>query len=177
MDSAVEIKGMNILKKSLVVFILPLLAFATAHKFYVSVTNVGYSEDDNALRITTRVFIDDFDNVLRTRYDFAAKLATKNESKQADAFIEKYVRAKFTVEINGKNASYTFIGKKYDADMMICYIEVPDVDLARTTSIQITNEILTDLFDDQKNIVHFKIDGKSKSFVLLKSDAKGMLNL
>ena len=176
-NRVVEIKAMNLLHKSVLFLILPLLAFATVHKFYVSVTNVGYSENDRALRITTRIFIDDFENVLRKRYDFAAKLATKNESKQTDAYIEKYIRAKFTVEINGKNISYTFIGKKYDADMMICYIEVPDVNLARTSSIQITNEILTDLFDDQKNILHFKLDGKSKSFVLLKSDAKGMLNL
>jgi uncharacterized protein YuzE len=81
------------------------------------------------------------------------------------------------VEVNGENASYNFIGKKYDTDVMVCYIEVPNVDLAETTSIQIENEILTDLFDEQQNIVHFKIDGKKKSFVLIKSDTKGMLNL
>ena len=168
---------MNILKKSLLLLILPLFAFATIHKFYVSVTNVKFSEKDGAIQITSRIFIDDFENVLRERYGFTAELTTKNESEEADAFIEKYFREKFVVEINGKNTSYEFIGKKYDADVMICYIEVPEVDLAVTTSIQITNEILTDLFDDQQNIVHFKIDGKKKSFVLLKSDTKGMLNL
>ncbi len=156
---------------------LPLFAFATAHKFYLSVTNVNYSEKDGAIQITSRIFIDDFENVLQERYGFDAELATKNESEEADAYIEKYLRTKFAVEINGKNVSYTFIGKKYDADVMICYIEIPKVDLATTTSIQITNEILTDLYDEQQNIVHFKIDGKKKSFVLLKSDTKGMLNL
>lgn len=156
---------------------LPLFAFATVHKFYVSVTNVRYSEKDKAVQITSRVFIDDFENVLQERYGFTAELATKNEASEADAYIEKYFRTKFVVEINGKNASYNYIGKKYDADVMICYIEVPEVDLAHTTSIQVTNEILTDLFDDQQNIVHFKIDGKKKSFVLLKSDSKGMFNL
>ena len=156
---------------------MPLFAFATAHKFYLSVTHVNYSEKDGAIQITSRIFIDDFENVLQERYGFDAELATKNESEEADAYIEKYFRTKFAVEINGKNASYTFIGKKYDVDVMICYIEIPKVDLATTTSIQITNEILTDLYDEQQNIVHFKIDGKKKSFVLLKSDTKGMLNL
>ena len=168
---------MNILKKSILLLILPLFAFATVHKFYVSVTNVRYSEKDGAIQITSRIFIDDFENVLQERYDFEAELATKNESEEADAYIEKYLRAKFTVEINGENASYNFIGKKYDADVMICYIEIPKINLATTTSIQITNEILTDLYDEQQNIVHFKIAGKKKSFVLLKSDTKGMLNL
>lgn len=168
---------MTPLKKSLLILILPLFAFATVHKFYVSVTDVRYSEKDNAIQITSRIFIDDFENVLQERYGFEAKLATKNESKEADAYIEKYLRAKFVVEVNGENASYNFIGKKYDTDVMVCYIEVPNVDLAEATSIQIENEILTDLFDEQQNIVHFKIDGKKKSFVLIKSDTKGMLNL
>ncbi|MGB7393438.1 MAG: DUF6702 family protein [Pricia sp.] len=168
---------MKYLKKSLIILLLPLFAFATVHKFYVSVTNVKYSEKDSALQITSRIFIDDFENVLQERYDFEAGLATKNESDEADAYIEKYLRTKLVVEVNGEQASYNFIGKKYDADVMICYIEVPDVDLAETTSIQIENEILTDLFDEQKNIVHFNMDGKKKSFVLIKSDTKGMLNL
>ena len=167
----------NILKKTVLIVLLAMMAFTVAHKFYVSVTNVNYSEKDAALQITSRIFIDDFENALQERFGFKAELATKNESKEADAFIEKYLRAKFAVAVNGKNASYTFIGKEYDVDVMICYIEVPGVDLAKTTSIQIENEILTDIFDEQQNIVHFKIDGRKKSFVLLKSDTKGMFNL
>lgn len=168
---------MNPLKKSLFLLILPLFAFALPHKFYNSVTNVTYSEKDAALQITSRIFIDDFEKVLQERYNLKAELATKNEAKEADAFIEKYFRTKFTVEINGKNAPYHFIGKEYDTDILICYIEVPDVDMATATSIQIGNEMLTDIFDEQQNIVHFKINGKKKSFVLTKSDTKGMLNL
>ena len=37
-----------------------MVSFATAHKFYVSVTNINYSEDDAAFQITSRIFIDDF---------------------------------------------------------------------------------------------------------------------
>lgn len=168
---------MKKLKKYLIFLILPLFAFAAAHKFYVSVTNVNYSEKDKAIQITSRIFIDDFEKLLLERYDIVAKLATANESQLAEEFIEKYLRAKLVVEINGTTVSYDFIGKKYDTDVMICYIEIPKIDLAKIQTIQIENEILTDLFDEQKNVVHFKIDGRKKSFVLVKSDTKGMLNL
>ena len=168
---------MKNLKKCLIILILPLFAFVTAHKFYLSVTNVNYSEKDKAIQITSRIFIDDFEKLLEERYDIKAKLATENESKKADTYIEKYLRAKFRVEIDGKKKSYDFIGKKYDADVMICYLEVPEVDLAQVRSIVIENEILTDLFDEQQNVLHFKIGENKKSFVLLKSDTKGMLNL
>ena len=37
---------MNAFKRSLLVLLLPLFAFTAVHKFYLSVTNVEYSEKD-----------------------------------------------------------------------------------------------------------------------------------
>jgi len=166
---------MKFLKKSFLIILLPLFAFGIAHKFYVSVTNVGYSEKDAALQITTRIFIDDLEAVLKERYDIEAKLATEDEAQIANEYIEKYVRAKFKVEVDGVPQNSSFLGKKYDNDLVICYIEVLDVDLAKIKSISVQNDILTDLYDDQQNIVHFKINDKKKSFVLVKGNNKGML--
>jgi len=165
------------LKKSFLIFLLPLFAFSVAHKFYVSVTNVAYSEKDTAVQITTRIFIDDLEAVLKERYYVEAKLATDDESQIAAEYIEKYIRTKFKVEIDGEIKTYTFLGTKYDSDLIICYIEVSDVDLAKIQSISVQNEILTDLYDEQQNIVHFKIKDKKKSFVLVKQSYKGMLKL
>jgi len=153
-----------------------LLAF-TAHKFYLSVTNVAYSEKDQALQLTTRIFIDDIEAVLLERYGFKGALATEKEATLADEYIEKYIRAKFVIRLDGKVADFDFIGKKYEDDLMICYIEVPDVQLSKHNSIELQNELLTDMFDEQQNVVHFKINGRKKSFVLIKENNKGMLNL
>ena len=72
---------------------------------------------------------------------------------------------------------YNFIGKKYDNDVVILYIEVPEVGFNALKTISIENDILTDLFEEQKNLVHFKWKGKKKSFVLIRENNKGMLNL
>jgi len=154
-----------------------LLSFTQAHKFYLSVTNVAYSEKDSALQITTRIFIDDFEQALEERYGFTGNLATPEEDKGAEAFIEKYLNAKLVIEVDATYKSYSFLGKTYEDDVMICYIEVPNVTLEEHKSIAIQNELLTDLFDEQQNVVHFKINGKKKSFVLIKENNKGMLNL
>lgn len=168
---------MNYLKKSLFLLILPLVAFTVAHKFYVSVTNISYSEKDRSLQITSRIFIDDFENVLLERYGIEARLATDKESKQASAYLEKYLRTKFLMFIDGEQIQYNFLGKKYDNDIMICYLEIPEVTIEKIKSIAVQNELLTDLNDEQKNVVHFKIKGKKKSFVLMRDNNKGMLNL
>ena len=168
---------MHYFKKSFLILLLPLLAFTTAHKFYVSVTNVTYSPKDDALQITSRVFIDDLEQVLKERYDIEVRLTKDEESDLSQEYLEKYLRAKFVVEINGAPRTYVYIGKKYDNDVVIFYLEIPELDFPSVKSIQIQNEMLTDSFDEQQNIVHFKIDGKKKSFVLMKENTKGVLNL
>nr|WP_298794748.1 DUF6702 family protein [uncultured Allomuricauda sp.] len=153
------------------------LSFTASHKFYVSVTNMVYSEKDSAFQITSRIFIDDLEQVLEERYGIIAKLATDEESKIADEYIKKYFKTKFAITLDNKNVNYSFLGKQFDNDVVICYLELTDVDLADVKSITVQNEILTDLFEEQQNIVHVKWKGQKKSFVLIRENNKGMLNL
>ena len=168
---------MHYLKKSFLILLLPMFAFTTAHKFYVSVTNVTYSEKNEALQITSRVFIDDLEEVLKERYDIEANLDSEQESEITQEYLKKYLRAKFVVEVNGELRSYEYVGKKFDNDVVIFYLEIPELKFSELKSIQIQNEMLTDMYDEQQNILHFKIDGKKKSFVLMKENTKGVLNL
>ncbi len=153
------------------------LSFTAAHKFYVSVTNVVYSEKSGSFQITSRIFIDDLENVLQERYGVSAKLATPEEVESTDFYIEKYLRAKFSLTLDDTTASYAFLGKEYDNDVIKLYVEIEDVDLDAIKTLTIQNEVLTDLFEEQQNIVHVKWRGNKRSFVLLRENNKGMLNL
>ena len=46
-----------------------------AHEFYLSVTEIEYNNEEQSLQIITRVFIDDFQNVLNERYDADIQLS------------------------------------------------------------------------------------------------------
>ncbi|MCX2719248.1 DUF6702 family protein [Lentiprolixibacter aurantiacus] len=165
-------------RKLICLFLLtmPLLGF-TAHKFYVSVTHVNYVEKDDAFQITTRIFIDDFEAVLLERYGVKTALATPGESSVADSYIEKYLRAKLQIKLDGELQKYKFLGKRYDNDVIICYLEITQVNRPGMKSLEVQNEILTEMFEEQQNLVHLKVQGKKKSFVLYKESNKGMLNL
>lgn len=165
------------MKKYLIFFLIPVLSFTTLHKFYLSVTNINYSEKDDAFQVTTRIFVDDMEEVLKERYGIDAKLATKEESVLADEYIEKYLRTKFLVYLDDEIIPYDFLGTKYDNDVVLCYMEIPAVGLENAKKLGVENEILTDLFEEQKNVVHVKWRENKKSFILIKSNAKGMLNL
>ncbi|MEL6976287.1 MAG: DUF6702 family protein [Bacteroidota bacterium] len=161
---------------AIVIAISASFGFTEAHKFYVSVTNFKYVEEEQAFQITSRIFIDDLDDVLAERYGMEMYLDTPDEKEVSDKYIKKYFQTKFSVALNGETVPCKFLGKRYENDVAICYLEVADVDLKETQKLSITNEILTDLFDEQQNIVHVKWGKSKKSFVLTKYNNKGMLN-
>ena len=162
------------IQKLLVLFVaIPLLSFVTAHKFYVSVTNIEHSKTDNALQITTRIFIDDFQKVLEMRYDLKEELTTEKNTKEVAQLMAKYLKKKLKIWVNGELKTFNFIGKKYEDDVTVCYLEVEGV--AAVNSLEIENTILYELEEDQQNLVHVKIGDYRKSLLLVKENDKGLL--
>ncbi|MEO1013499.1 MAG: DUF6702 family protein, partial [Bacteroidota bacterium] len=151
----------NILLATLIV---PLLVSWGIHKFYVSVTHVHYAEKEQALQITTRIFIDDLEKILEERYNLKVGLATDTESAEGEVYIEKYFKTKFSIAVDGQELAFDYLGKQYDNDVVICYLEIPEVYLEGKNTVAVNNEILTDLFDEQQNVVHLKINAVKKSF-------------
>lgn len=165
---------MKTIKILIIIAILPLLLSATLHKFYVSVTEIEYVKEKKSVQIISRIFIDDFEKVLRQRYDEQITLATSKESKQVSLYIERYLKDKIDIKINGKPANFKFIGKEYDNDIVFCYLEITDVQEIK--SFEISNQILFDTYDEQQNIVKLKINDQNKSIILISQNDKGVLN-
>jgi len=154
--------------------LIPLFAFTTVHKFYVSVTQVEYVKEKQSVQIITRIFIDDFEELLRKRYDENITLNVSKDESVIDTYIKKYLFAKIQIEINGDYKKLKFLGKEYEDDIMYCYLEIADVEFIN--SFRITNQLLFDVFEEQQNIVKTKINSKSKSFMLTPNNDSGVLN-
>ena len=154
--------------------VIPLLAFTGMHKYYISVTQVNYIQDQEAVQITSRIFIDDLEKALQERYDDTIILTGKEETEGVDLFIERYLNDKIEVIINGAKKNFVFIGKEYDIDVIQCYIEIEGVKEIKT--IQISNQVLFDVFEDQQNMIKTKINFKEKSFLLNQSNKIALLN-
>ena len=117
---------------------------------------------------------DDFEKVLRERYNENVVLAGKKETKEVNQYIEAYLRSKMKVRINDNDMNFIFIGKEYDVDIIQYYIEIQNVQ--QINSIEITNEVLFDLFEDQQNMIKTKINSKQKSFLLNQNNKIAVLN-
>lgn len=165
---------MSFLKRLLLVLIIPVFSFTAAHKYYVSVTQIDYVKEKESVQIISRIFIDDFEKLIRERYDPDVTLSSENEPAKVDFYIEKYLEEKIQIKINGNDTDIIFIGKEYEADIVYCYLEVENI--SEITSFEITNQVLFDLYGEQQNIVRTNINDKNKSFVLIKENDKGLLN-
>lgn len=164
---------MKVFKFLIIIFIIPLFAFTSMHKYYISVTQINYVKEKESVQITSRLFIDDFENALKTNYDENIILAEKDEAKIIDTYMQSYLQDKIKLRINNKAVTFNFIGKEYEGDIVRCYLEVEHV--KSIESFSITNSVLFDLQKDQQNIVKTNINSNKKSVILTYDNPNALL--
>jgi hypothetical protein len=164
---------MNSIKVILLAVIFPFF-LSVAHKYYVSVTQIEYVKEKKSLQIITRIDVDDLELTLQERFDKTINLTTMDEKVTVDEYIKKYLKQKFEIKINTKEVVLTFVGKDYENDQVVCYLEIENVEDINT--IEISNTVLFDLFPKQKNIVKSKINSKVNNLIFTKEDIKQYLN-
>lgn len=164
---------MKAIKILVLAICLPLLLSVNSHKFYVSVTEVEYVKEKQSVQIISRIFIDDLENTLRKRYDKRLMFTPNNETEEVNVYLQRYLKDKINITINGAPVSFKFIGKEYDNDILFCYLEVMGIKNIKT--FDITNSLLFDNFDDQQNIVKLNINNEKKSYILMQQNDKAVL--
>lgn len=145
------------------------------HKHYISLTQIEYKESEKTLQITMRFFIDDLEKVVGSRFDKNLALATEEELKNADVYIERYLENKFKLWVNGSDLTPKFLGKQYEDDQVFIFLEVDRVE--NIESIEVQNSMLMEVFEEQQNYVKLRIGKVDKTFILVKANDKEMLKI
>jgi len=152
---------------------LPLILSFTAHKFYVSITKIEYSQEEKSLQIITKLFIDDIEDVLQERYSPSISLDPEKETSEDANFLKEYILQKLKIKVNGTPVKLIYLGHEYENDVVKSYIEVENISELKT--IEVENKMLIDLFEEQQNIIHIKRFKKRKSLILDIDNPKGLL--
>ena len=163
---------MKIKKAYLILFIIPLLSFS-AHKYYLSLTQIEYRSEKQSVQITINVFMNDIEVALNKDYNIDLRLHTKKELKENDIYFTKYLKDKLHFKIDDISKEFNYIGKEYDGDLVYFYLEIENV--KEVNSIEIENKILTKHFPEQQNLIKSKVGKKHKSILLTAKNDKGLL--
>ncbi len=154
----------NNFKIGLLIFCIILCSSFTAHKFYVSVTQIDYVSNKKRIEITSRIFIDDLEKALNKKYKTKLNITSTNEISEAEECIKAYIKEKIKISINKKPQVIEYLTKEVEGDVIIIYTKI--VISKKINTFEVYNSLLTETFQDQQNIVHTNINSNKKSFLL-----------
>ena len=159
-------------KLFLLLLLIPLFAFS-AHKYYLSLTQIEYNSTSKSVEVIINVFVDDIETALNDIHKKNFELNTKDEITDVDSYFFKYVQNHLKFKIDDTTVNYSFIGKEYDGNVVFFYLEIKDIQ--GVTKIEVDNTILLEHFPKQQNLVKSKVNKKHKSIMLTKKKPVGIL--
>ncbi|HHP7242844.1 MAG TPA: DUF6702 family protein [Cyclobacteriaceae bacterium] len=145
--------------------VLLVLNLVFYHPFHVSVCEIAYDQEDKALEITHRIFLDDMENALREYHDLTQFDITRpTENLELNELLRAYFNENFKIKVNEEPLKYEFLGFELEKDVIYAYLQV--VNLTSFNDLEVFNTILIQMFDDQENLVHVKKRKKIKTLRL-----------
>lgn len=163
---------MNKSKIFLVLISFAMLSF-TMHKYYMSLCEIEYIEDQKVVQITLSIFLDDLEVSLNKNRKTNLTIGSQEDPFEMDSIYLSYLKENLSLIINNKNTAFNYIGKEYDTDIVLFYLEVTDI--SKLNSLEMSNTILLNDFEDQKNIVKIKIKNFHKTWYLNKNNRKDLI--
>ncbi|MBC5993161.1 hypothetical protein H8S84_09980 [Pontibacter sp. SD6] len=148
---------------------------ALAHDFHTSITDIKYNPRTQSLEVAVKVFTDDLEEAVskftKTKVVYNSKSAEQKQQLNA------YLQSKLSFEVaKGKPLKYNFLGSEAETDAVWLYIEVP-VKNSSLAQLYVKNSVLTELFNDQMNIVNLNYKGKTESVLLQRGEEQKKFTL
>ena len=110
-------------KLFLLLLIVPLFSF-TAHKYYLSLTQIEFNNSKSSIEVIINVFVDDIETALNEIHSKEFKLDTKEELKDADTYFKQYLQKNIVFKVDEKPVEFEYLGKEYDGDIVFFYLEI-----------------------------------------------------
>jgi hypothetical protein len=99
--------------------------------------------------------------VLAKNYKTKADLINPADKTAMEKLVNDFVQKHLVIKADGKLAQMLYLGFEKDNDAIYSYFQVDNIGSVR--KLEITNNILHEMFTDQINLMHIIVGGKRKS--------------
>lgn len=137
------------------------LKSGSKHPLHLSAVTIEHQPRTGTLGITCRIFTDDFETILSRNYSIKADLIKPSRHSEMEGAVRKYLASHLQLSLLAQPLKIHYIGFENDQEAVSIYLETEPV--GNLKNLEITSNILYDLFDDQVNIFHLSCQGKRKS--------------
>lgn len=148
---------------SLLYYLLAMLV----HPIHISKTSIEYKSDSQTIEITSHIFIDDFELAVSEFNNEPVFATTTKEVAHADSLIMNYINSTLQLTLDGQLQELTLIGKERSRDYSAIWLYFEISNVHKIKDITITNSILMEQFNDQKNIIKLATKTSSQSQYLI----------
>ncbi len=140
-----------------------LFSIHTAHDIHICKTDLHFKSEKQSMQISVHIFLDDLEEELVKIGAKEPRLCTEKESENAESFLIKYITDRVKIKNEIQEFQLEYVGKEPSEDLLAvwCYFEIP---METISDLKVINTIMFEKFDDQQNMISFKIDGKRKAF-------------
>ncbi|MDQ3015558.1 MAG: hypothetical protein M3R25_02395 [Bacteroidota bacterium] len=140
------------------------------HDIHLSMCELRYNEQSSTFEVSIKIFIDDLELALKKYGVSNLRIGTPDESEIAEEHISTYLNQQFTIDIDGHRITPTFVGKEVTEDMLAvwCYLEYK-TDVSRDSKCILSNRVLFEVHDDQRNIMDIRMGRSHKDYTILDS--------
>ena len=133
----------------------------TEHPFHVGVLEIEHNAKDRILELSCKLFTDDFENALRTRYQVPVDLSSPAKKTPMDSLIARYMKEQLVLSVNGKKTAGTYLGFEQEKEAVYVFIEYAAP--SPLQQLQADCGLLYEQFTDQINIFHVTVAGRRQS--------------
>ena len=144
------------------------LLLLAPHPIHLSVTDIYTLEDSQELALSVTFFMDDFGAA--AEYEKHAAAINAGEMT-VDDLIQQHLEKHLIIKADGKQLAYEIVSKETNFPSVTCQMRFkqPPVDL---NQLEVSNTLLLDSFNDQRNMVNIRIAGKGEGTMLLNRKRK-----
>lgn len=150
---------------SVLLFLVSTLFF---HPLHVSVTEIKFDAKDKELEITSRIFIDDLEEAIRQELaEPTLDILVPGSGMTTDGLVSAYLANRLSIKVDGKQVKINYLAHEIEGDAMVVYAYAPNV--KKLKSIEVHHSIITEVHEDQSNLVHVTVGDKTRSLRLMRA--------
>jgi hypothetical protein len=125
------------------------------------VTEIKHDAATNELQISSRIFADDLENVLKKQSRQAVDIIHPANRTQTDSLVAAYVNKHLVITVDGKTVKLHYIGYKIEEEAAWCFLEAENIKPFK--QVHVKDDILYSEHPNQINMIHVILHDQRKS--------------